>query len=137
MTMKMDVSDRMAKAAFDKLLEHLPKVLEIDDKGVWSGFIRPQGYDMTIIMVQAALKVAPDWPPMKTPDPLPPLVIPPPEDRLAGIAALVRALTYGEMMDMVTQWYGRDKSDPPAPIGYIDMPMTLHAWATQPESTNG
>jgi hypothetical protein len=130
----------MAKAAFDKLLEHLPKVLEIDDKGVWSGFVTPKAYDLSILMVQAALNAAPPDPPMTSPPPPSPqpLAIPPDVDRLAGIASLVRALTYGEMMEMVSGLYGRDKSDPAAPIGYSNMPDILHDWATKPkESTNG
>jgi hypothetical protein len=122
----------MVKAGLDVLMAHLPKIVD-GLSAEW--FIKPNGYELVKVMIEEALAEAPDWPP-EVPQ-LRPVAIPPEADRLAGIASLVRALTYGEMMTMVSEWYGRDKSDPAAPIGYGDMPGTLHEWATKPESTDG
>ncbi|SRR5258708_39238558 len=126
------VSDRMVKAGLDMLMAHLPKI--VDGLGAeW--FLKPNGYDLVKIMIEEALAEAPDWPP-EAPQ-LRPLAIPPDADRLAGIAALVRALTYGEMIafgEALDSWWESTK-----PGERPELPKVLHAWATapKPESTDG
>lgn len=51
-------------------------------------------------------------------------------DRIAEIKSLIRSLTYGEMMEVVTGFWGQKPPAEEMAVGSADLPGMFHRWAT-------